>query len=277
LAGNKREYYSDCLFDAQGDTTVQYLIKTKEITVDADTVGAEQYKKLVEQTIEYSNDKKRDVKNVFDPIMEEHFRLCVQICGMTRPGEMNTRKKIYGGAHVAHSIADDPSIENIKRLAWTVFYSCLTAHKKIFNNDMSVAYERIIMEQLNVGYKPREVEDGKVPKKGCVSMYINRILNKYRCNLRDGMTKNASCTVANVCTNMPKGWQGPKPKPKDCACLFWVATKLGPNDDLTNIPAGTEFIPEDKITGAKGLGLLWRQVSLEWLSEKAGGDNCSSL
>jgi hypothetical protein len=125
---------------------------------------------------------------------------------------------------------------------------------------MSVYYEKIIMKSLNVCYKEdvenntndeEEDDDGEgssdprnVRKlKGCVSQYFNKLLNKYRCNIKDNMIQNKRCVLANVCTNSPPDWEQDqtqkKLKGKNPCYTFWVAKK-DENDGRVSDTAGSK-------------------------------------
>jgi hypothetical protein len=202
------ERYSRLLFDAQSETTLQHLIKSQLVSAPDCGLDQTEYQKTIEDLMNYSNQKKRDIYLTFKPMLEEHMRLCFEICGMDRPSRSSIRNKIFLPPHVTASIAADPSDRNIKRLCWVQFYSVFGPYKKVFEEDMAVVYEKLVMDKLNVGYllptTSTETTGKSKEKKGCVAQYLNRLINMYRCNIRDSMEGGALCPIKRVLSNSPR-------------------------------------------------------------------------
>jgi hypothetical protein len=214
----------------------------------------DQYQSNIIKFINVSNQKRDLVKGAFLPIMNAHFRRVADICRMTKPDAISGASLVREGTHMAKSIENDPSDANIKRLCWMLYFSSNTAYKSIFGMDMSEYCEMRVMDQMKVCYEGNATKAGK----GCVSQYINRKLNKYRCNVIDAMMKNSKCAIARVCSNSPAEWEKEgktKPKVNNPHYLFWVGTKKG-----------EEFVTKPNGTMKKTLKVEWEWVS-EWESE----------
>jgi hypothetical protein len=222
------ECWSKNVFDSQKETSSKWVTDHQLLPLPNGGVDEGPYEDLVRMFIIESNKKKDQVKSIFTQQMEDHFRLATEICGMKQPDSMGSlTMPIREGTHMAKSMANDSSDANVQRLCWTLYYSCNSVYKTIFGMEMNEYYEKRVMDQLNVSY----FENNEKVGKGCVSQYINKLLNKYRCNVKDSMTRNNACTMSNVCTNSPLEWEPQpgqhKPRPKTPNCLFWVGRKSG--------------------------------------------------
>lgn len=223
-----KERWSKNVFDSQKETSSKWVTDHQLLPCPDSGIGEDQYKEMVRVFMIESNKKKDQVKNIFTQQMEDHFRLATEICGMKLPDSMGSpTMPIREGKHMAKSIANDSSDANVQRLCWTLYYSCNSVYKTIFGMEMNEYYEKRVMDELNVLY----LENADKVGKGCVSQYINKLLNNYRCNVKDSMTKNNTCIISNVCTNSPVDWEKEpgqqKPRPKTPNCLFWVGQKDG--------------------------------------------------
>jgi hypothetical protein len=187
---------------------------------------------LVKNFLEASNRIKSEVTSAFSARRDDHFRLAADICGMTRPDLLCGTMKILEGKHMAKSIEDNYGDENIRRLCWILFFSPNAAYRQLYGVDMGEYYEQMIMKEMNVEY-----EVGKIKKneRGCVSQYLNKMINRYRSNVTDLFFRNAKSTIARVCTNEPKEWEregNVRPEVKSPHHHFWIGTKDGFKDEI---------------------------------------------
>jgi hypothetical protein len=262
------------MFDTKKDTSVEF-IEAKGLLSRSDCVWKEgEYEAAMTTLLEECEMKKKEVGNVFGTILDAHFRVAAEICGMTHQDRRSVPVRIREGVHMARSMAADCSDSNVRRLCWILYTSCLVAYKNNFGKDLSWHSEKRVMEELGVCYSD---EENRSKMKGCVAMWSSKILNNYRCNVKESMSTNKSCAYAGVYSNMPEGWdkkQGNvKPKQNKPDTLFWIATKMRDFADTT------QFLYDvDEKTEKKKHVLRWHWVNIQLaVCDRYGEKGCRTV
>lgn len=257
----EREVYPRNLFDPTKVTELEWL-KENKFLVDQpppdDLEGTKNYEEHALACLEFANRKRMDIEKNFAPKMKHHFKTAIEICKITVPpfGPKN-RGRRYGELYVARSMAMDSSEDNIKKFCWIMYNSCSAPYKGVFGVDMCKYFEDICMSELGVVYGDSSDDDAQKEaekkRKGCVQKCLGLEINKYRCNARDNMSKNAECEISNIQANVPTNWKKDKPKPKDRDRLFWVGKK----DRNVVVPADASEEEKRKLQQK----LVWSHVS----------------
>ena len=203
----------------------RYIPKDQQLTNDM----------LVWNYMKGAETAKEEVKRIFEELMDAHYQLAATICGFTHPGQFNDPTKIIRGIHMAHSIGNDASQDNIERLCWTLYYSSNIVYKKVYGMEMDEHCEKVIMKKMGVSYRVGEMKVAK----GCVSKYVNLMLNKYRNNVKDGIKKNKKSSIFNVSSNHPRFWREAKPRPSETGCLYWIKNRPFISDSSSGRIEGT--------------------------------------
>jgi hypothetical protein len=214
-------------FDPHQNTNKDWLLSKNFISEKDESMSNEMYENEVARLIDDCEKKKEEVKEIFNRKLDEHFEISAELCGL----KQNNGVKIREAGHLVKSIAHDSSEDNLRRLCWTMYTSCLSAYKNTVGEEMCDYLERFVMEEINVVYNTED--ETKPGAKNCIVMWMNKLLNNYRCNVKEGMTCNKNCAVAGVLSNVPKGveFTDRNPKPKKSEQLFWISNKV--RDDAT--------------------------------------------
>ena len=238
-------YWSKYHFDSQKDTKQKFVEDHQLVEMHVVGPVGSPYEKRVADYIARVEIDKAKLEEVFAVEMASHFRRAAAICGMKHPGGMNDMVRITKGSDIPLSIANDPSEENIERLCWLYYCSPNTVHKSIYGMEMNEHYEIVLMDRLGVAYREYDTKVGK----GCVSMFLNSLLNKYR-GKTGTYLKSGKWPLHNVCSNTPKGCIPVKAK-KGCP-LFWVGTNIWSKSSMESEDIGD---PKEIPT------VMWRTVS----------------
>jgi hypothetical protein len=217
-------------FDPQKDTTIDW-IKRHRLVEEATIMGGEisAYDQLLTDFKIASDKSKENVRRVFTEHMTTNFSVAGKICGMKYPdihlGSMLL--PVREANHISKSVAHDTSEENLERVCWTLYYSSSNIYKNIFAMEMSDYYEPMIMSNLKVSY----VEAPGTSNKGCVALWSNKLLNRYRTSVQESISFNKECIIARINTNAPANvekWVNEQGRPPtDKSCLYWIGTKNG--------------------------------------------------
>jgi hypothetical protein len=202
--------------------------------------------------------RKKSVGLTFNTILDKHFRFAAEICGLKYPTKSGS-SAVWKSSDMAASIAHDSSHLNVKRLCWTLYFSSGQFYKKAYGCEMSDYLEGAVLKQVEAKYN--EAEDaGK--KKGCVSLYMNKLINQYRTNVRECLLTNRKSELGSILNsrpeNMPKPSKPASRKERETQCLFWVGTKQG-NTMTRKKNKGTGTASEKPILSFKEVrNMEWR-------------------
>lgn len=224
------KHWSRNHFDPQKDTTDNW-IRLHGLVAETDIVGGDNstyHERLSKFKVD--SDRSRDnVRTMFTELMTAKFSRAARICGMEYPEE-----KLQGlllpareASHISKSVVHDASEKNLERVCWTLYYSTTNIYKTIFGMEMSDYYEPVIMKKLDVCYEGA----ASTSKKGCVALWSNKLLNRYRTSVQESISSNKKCSTARINTNAPANldtWMQTHGKPPtDKTCLYWIGTKNG--------------------------------------------------
>lgn len=169
---------------------------------------------------------KKTVRTLFTKILDDHFRFAAEICGLKYPKD-GALLPVWDSPDMAASIAHDPSPLNVKRLCWLLYYSSGQFYKRAYGCYMSDYLESEVLKLANAKYN----EDEESKTKGCVSLYMNKLINQYRVNVRECLLNNRHNQLGSIQNSRPDNFPSPdKPlsrKKREAQCLFWVGTKQG--------------------------------------------------
>lgn len=207
------------------------------------------YIRELKTKLDICNKKRELIMRWFEPRLEEHIRLACDVCGMSMKTEyVGYDERIDKGVHIAKSMAMDPSEDNIRRVCWVLFYSFNSVYKNLMSGDMSVYHEEIAMDEMNIEYEMEMDQSAKQIVFGCISKCMNRMINKYRCNVRDNMLMNNTSAIGNVTGNAPFPSETKFQSPN----TFWIGRK---QVGVTALQRMTEKDRKKQI-------LIWNMVSL---------------
>jgi hypothetical protein len=217
------------VFNSQKETNRQWVIDHQLLPSEGPN-----NEELIWKLIHLSNQKKDAIKSLFTQHMEKHFRLVADLSGFNVVDGAGGPQKVRDSSDFVKGIVNDTTGKNVERLCWILYYASNSAYKSIFGMELNEYYEELVMDQLKVSYKSDSQKDSV---KGCVSQYINKLLNNYRSNVKDAMAKNRNCGIASVGINAPT--EGvylttDKPKVKNTNYLFWIGRKRNMDGVATN-------------------------------------------
>ncbi len=209
-------------FDPEKDTTRKFVLDNNLV----DDPNSLDFDAAVDRAVVECSRNKDNILKLFTRHRDSHFQMTAKICGMKfRDGEKMV--DIVHSKDMAKSIVDDTSPLNVKRLCWILYYSTSGLYKRLFGVEFSEYLEMAILKEAGIQYKVQPEIKGK----GCVALYLNKLINGYRTNVKECFLNKRVCGLGSILNNTPKGWLqivgNKKPKPKNKNCLFWVGTKTG--------------------------------------------------
>lgn len=220
------ETWSKNEFDGQQRHTTLWLSQTNKVPAAGSVDCPQEYAGMVQTAMDLANNRKEMTQKWFEKTREDHVRLVCEIVGMSVMGDFpGTRNKITKGPQMAKSLEEDPSEENIKRMCFVLYYSAGGVYKHTLGLEMTWACESIFMQEHGIQYGDGISDEGCENKDmGCVSSLMGRMLNTYRCNVKEILITNNSCVIGSVRTNAPpKGeYAG---ESKKSMTVFWVGLK----------------------------------------------------
>ena len=212
------------VFNAQKETDAAWVVDhgllPHSVCFGEDFISMETMKTL----LVLCKNRKEIVKKTFIQHMDNHFRLVADLSGFKIVDDTGGNTKVQDSCGFVKGMIRDASDKNIQRLCWILYYASGSAYKNIFGMEMNAYYEKIVMNELKISY---QVDTKKKQSKGCISQYINKLLNNYRSNIKDSLTKNKRCPVS-VCVNAPPNSilaTTKKPQAKNANSTFWIGHK----------------------------------------------------
>jgi hypothetical protein len=116
----------------------------------------------------------------FSQILANHLQKAGEISGMTYKEARGGRYPAVTIERIAESVIGDYSVENMKRLCWTLYYSPMHTFTSIYGESMGPYYEDRVMKEMGVTYGE---ENNGSKDYGCVAFQCTKVINEERCKV----------------------------------------------------------------------------------------------